>query len=227
MRNMYFILIALFLLACSKPNEYPIVKNIGELRKIMHQGEFQARVSLDTLVKKELYGLGAQDSLSGEILVIDGEVFRSYLKNDTLITQTDQSVKATLFVYTSVTAWDTVDFSGISDIELQLEKSQDLSKAFPFILLGSPSVDYHVINFNPKNGDISKHKEGAFRGSIQNEPLTILGFYSKEAKGIYTHHDSNLHMHVINTDRSVMGHVDQINIEGRNMKLILPREVRN
>ncbi|MEQ8905328.1 acetolactate decarboxylase [Ekhidna sp.] len=223
MRNMYFILVALFLLACSKSNEYPNVKNIGELRKIMHQGEFQARVSLDTLAKKELYGLGALDTLSGEVLVIDGEVFRSYVKNDTLITQTDQSAKATLFVYASVTAWDTIDFSSISDIEIQLEKSQDLSKAFPFILLGSPSVDYHVINFDSENGDISKHKEGAFRGSFSNEPLTILGFYSKEAKGIYTHHDSNLHMHVINADETIMGHVDRLDLEDKMFQLLTPK----
>ncbi len=211
-------------LGCSSPTEeLPQVSTIGELRLIMHQGKFEARVRLDTLVKKGTYGLGAVDSLKGELMVLDGEIFKSHVESDSLSTIRDQSSRATLFVYTSVPSWDTVEYSGVSNIENLLERSQDLSKSFPFLLIGHPSLDYHVINFDSEKGDFSKHKEGAFRGSFEDELVTILGFYSTNAKGIYTHHDSNLHMHVINADKTIMGHVDQIDLKNGSYKLLIPK----
>jgi acetolactate decarboxylase len=217
-----FLMVAFF--GCSNPQELPQVSNIGELRLIMHQGRFEARVKLDTLVSKGTYGLGAIDSLTGELLVIDGEVFKSQVKKDSVITQADQSSMATLFVYSSVSSWDTLEFSGISDIEIALSKYQLLTKPFPFILIGSPGLQYHIINFDPINGDFSRHKEGAFSGSFEDELITILGFHSKNAKGIYTHHDSNLHMHVINEEKTIMGHIDQIDLKGGSYKLLIPKQ---
>ncbi len=211
-------------LGCSNPEELPQVSNIGELRLIMHQGQFEARVKLDTLIKKGTYGLGALDSLAGELLVLDGEVFKSQVESDSLVTRRDPFSKATLFVYSSVSSWDTLEYSGISDLENALGRRKELSKSFPFILIGNPRLDYHVINFDSETADFSKHKEGAFRGSFEGELITILGFYSTNAKGIYTHHDSNLHMHVINDNKTIMGHVDQIFLKGSSYKLLIPKQ---
>jgi acetolactate decarboxylase len=202
-----------------------MVNSIGELRQIMHQGKFEARVSLDTLAKTNVYGLGAMDTLAGEILILDGKVFQSFVKNDSLIVSTDAKTKATLLVYSEVSAWDTLTIVNTSDIESELSKVTDLSKPFPFILIGKPSLDYHVINFDAKNGDFNKHKEGAFIGSINHEDLTVLGFYSTGAKGIYTHHDSNMHMHFMNKEQTIMGHIDVLDIRGKDLKLLLPKEL--
>lgn len=221
-KHLQFLIISF--LGCSSPmEELPRVSNIGELRLIMHQGKFEARVSLDTLVKKGTYGLGAVDSLKGELLVLDGEIFKSHIESDSLSTIKNQWSSTTLFVYTSVSSWDTLEYSGFSDIENLLERNQNLSKSFPFLLLGNPSLDYHVINFDSERGDFSKHKEGAFRGSLEYELVTILGFYSTNAKGVYTHHDSNLHMHVINADQTIMGHVDHIDLNSGSYKLLIPK----
>ncbi|MEQ9424311.1 MAG: acetolactate decarboxylase [Cyclobacteriaceae bacterium] len=215
-------LLAVSFLSCTYAQELPVVSSIGELRQIMHQGQFEARVKLDTLVKKGTYGVGALDSLSGELFVIDGEVFRSEVENNSVITRRDQSSKATLFVYSKVISWDTLEFSGISDLETALGKTGDLSTPFAFQLIGDAIVDYHVINFDPITTDLAQHKDGAYAGSFKSEPVTILGFYSKNAKGVYTHHDSNLHMHVINADKSIMGHVDDIDIKNGTFKLLTP-----
>ena len=222
MRNITYILIVTAF-ACSSQSEQRIVSSIGELRQIMHQGKFEARASLDTLSSSQIYGLGAMDSLAGEILILDGNVFRASIKNDSLFVSANAKTTATLLVYAKIVSWDTLTIVNASDIESELGKVNDLSNPFPFILTGKPSIDYHVINFDTKNGDLSKHKRGAFTGLLKNEELTILGFYATDAKGIYTHHDSNMHMHVINEDRTKMGHVDEIDLAGASYKLLIPK----
>ena len=220
-----FIIIIFFVsFSCSTPTERPVVKSIGELRKIMHQGELQARVRLDSLVQSNTYGLGALDSLSGELLVIGGDVFKSFVEQDSLKTIRYQSANATLFVYSEISQWDTLQISRAVDVESTLGEATDQSTSFPFMLIGKPSLDYHIINFDADNGDFSNHKKGAFNGSFGDEEATILGFYSRDAKGVYTHHNSNLHMHVINANQKIMGHVDRIDLNGGNYKLLIPKQ---
>ena len=192
----------------------------------MHQGLFQTRVSLDTLVKKGTYGLGAMSKLSGEALVLDGKTYASFVQGEELVIGEVEDLKVTLFVYSKVESWDTIQVDGTNDLDaLLVQKASQLSidEPFPFQLLGSPELDYHVINFDPINGDFNKHKEGSFKGELSDQNLTILGFYATKAKGTYTHHEINLHMHVITSDRSIMGHVDQLNIERGSYKLLIPK----
>ena len=223
MRRLAYILV-ITAFGCSAPIEESMVRSIGELRQIMHEGKFQARVRLDTIVKANSYGLGAMNSLTGEILILNGKVHQSFIQQDSLIVSNDANSEATLLVYANVAAWDTLSLSPTTDLEFELKKVKDLSIPFPFMLIGKPSLDYHVINFDVENGDFSKHKEGAFNGSLANEDVTILGFYSENAKGIYTHHDSNMHMHVVNADQTVMGHVDQIDLADGSYQLLIPRQ---
>ncbi len=223
MRYIIYILIVIAF-ACSSPSGKPIVNSIGELRQIMHQGKFEARVSLDTLSGSSVYGLGAIDSLGGEILILEGKVFQSSVKHDSLFVEIDAKTKATLLVYVEMSAWDTLTIVNTSDIESELSKVTDLSNPFPFILIGKPTLDYHVINFDANNGDFNRHKEGAFTGSIDHEDLIVLGFYSTNAKGVYTHHDSNMHMHFINKKQTIMGHIDWIDLVGNSYKLLIPNQ---
>jgi acetolactate decarboxylase len=51
--------------------------------------------------------------------------------------------------------------------------------------------------------------------------VEVVGFFSTEHKGIFTHHDSFLHMHLISSDEKEMGHLDELEIE--SMKLYLPK----
>lgn len=220
----YLIILMVAGFSCSQTAEQLIVKHIGELRQIMHQGMIQSRIDLDTLVNSNLFALGAMDSLSGEVLVLSGEVIKSFAKDDTLVTERDTKTEATLLVYAEVTEWDTLEFASAENVESALVDYAEPSRAIPFLLLGQPSLDYHVINFDAENGDFSTHKEGAFNGSIEDEEVIILGFYSTQAKGIYTHHDSNLHMHVITTNYSTMGHVDKLDLLDRSFKLLIPKQ---
>ena len=75
------------------------VQNIGMLREIMHQGKYEARVAIDTLDKTNLYAVGALETLSGELTIINGEVFATKVQDDSIHLISDEEAKATLFVY--------------------------------------------------------------------------------------------------------------------------------
>ncbi|MBT3819061.1 MAG: alpha-acetolactate decarboxylase, partial [Lentimicrobiaceae bacterium] len=41
---------------------------------------------------------------------------------------------------------------------------------------------------------------------------------------VFTHHDSNVHMHLITTDRRKMGHLDKVLFGSGDIKLYLPKK---
>jgi acetolactate decarboxylase len=49
-----------------------------------------------------------------------------------------------------------------------------------------------------------------------------LGFYSQQHQTIFTHHDTNLHLHLISADRLTMGHLETITFEPKKVQLFLP-----
>ena len=224
MRNFIIPFLILAVAACQvKETQEVEVKVTGALIEIMHQGKIGATIDTDTLSHENLFGLGAAEALSGEILILNGVVYHAFV-SDSIAMVNRMEAKASLLVYAHVQKWDTLKVSEFEDVsELIKEKLPDGS--FPFLLIGSPaSVKYHVINYDSKITDISNHKEGAFRGEFNNEAVTILGFYSTEAKGIYTHHDSDAHMHVITADGSMMGHVDELETGDGEFNLLIPRQ---
>jgi acetolactate decarboxylase len=228
MRTTSIYLIVLLLISCNpKETAQTEVKVSGALMEIMHQGKIGATIQLDTLNATNLYGLGALDSLKGEVMVLNEQSFVSTVKNDSLLMSQSISIKASLFVYSYVSTWDTLNiysFDDMATLVMAQIKERNQQEPLPFILIGSPAlVKYHVINFDPEVSDISNHKECAYIGELDNEPITLLGFYATAAQGIYTHHDSNVHMHMMNETNSVMGHVDELNAGSGNFTLLLPR----
>ena len=70
----------------------------------------------------------------------------------------------------------------------------------------------HVQNF-PTGTKVSSPDEahqGQVNYTIEDRQVEIIGFFSTEHKGVFTHHDSFLHMHLITKDESKMGHLDQL-----------------
>ncbi|MBC7921449.1 MAG: hypothetical protein H7Z75_10230 [Ferruginibacter sp.] len=54
-----------------------------------------------------------------------------------------------------------------------------------------------------------------------DQPLTLLGFYSAKAQGIFTHHDRHLHVHLTPDDNQRSGHVETVELTP-GMGLLLP-----
>ena len=49
----------------------------------------------------------------------------------------------------------------------------------------------------------------------------MLGFYSNSHHAIFTHHTTNMHIHVKTVDNKIAGHVDGLTLE-KGMTLKLP-----
>ena len=235
MRNIFnLLLVVLIIHGCKKNTETVSGSNvtcISAMKNVMWKGELQGKVLLDTLNnKKGLYGLGPAEYLRGELLVVDGKSFISTVLTDsTMNVEKKYNVKAPFFVYGNVTDWTKQNLpeyvKNMSDLEDVLNnKAENLTKPFIFKLKGKvKSADIHIQNL-PKGSKVSSPKEahaGQINYKLENEAVELIGFYSTDHKGVFTHHDTNMHIHLITANRDKMGHLDAVEIE--EMQLFLPK----
>ena len=219
-------------LTCTDSNlqdNYTNIKIAGAMKNVMWQGELEGIINLDTIKnKKGLYGIGPESYLTGELLINDGQAYVSKVLSDsTMIVEKTFKVSAPFFVYGNVKEWKEVklpeSIKSIKELENFIDKnSKDLQRPFIFKLIGQISnAKIHIQNL--PEGTIVSSPEEAHQGQInyklQNEKVEIIGFFSTQHKGIFTHHDSYLHMHLITKDESKMGHLDKV--EFGKMKLYL------
>lgn len=215
-----------------KTNSTDEIKVVGALKNVIQKGELQGRIQLDTIsIRKGLFGLGPEAFLTGELLIYDGESYVSRVQSDSsMLVYPNIDVSAPFFVYTNVAEWDMHDLPSevrtIKQLEHYLEKHfSKLGQVFAFRLTGmARRAVFHVQNL-PKGTTVRSPREahqGQINYEIIHEDVKILGFFSKEHQGIFTHHDSYLHMHLITKDERMMGHLDELEID--TMQLYVPKE---
>lgn len=218
-------IIILLCIACESSDNYS-VKHYGALRNIMHEGDISAMVEIDTMETSNLYALGALAELKGELTIIKGQTYVSKVVDSMAVIGSTENVKAALFVFSQIQSWDTLSVTGGDDLELLISsslKEHGIMAPTPFMVIGKPtSVDYHIVNLDPKSKDSSNHKKGAFVDAIKNRQLTLLGFYADDAQGVYTHHDSKIHVHFVEESSSLTGHVDDVVLGNNEFKLLIP-----
>ncbi|MCB0756185.1 MAG: acetolactate decarboxylase [Flavobacteriales bacterium] len=237
MKNTLIILSLLSLIACSCNQESRNPYNVrydGALKNIMRKGDLSAKADLaDFQTVKHLYALGAVENLKGEILILDGVPFISSVQNGALNIDDSFNHKAALFVYAEVEEWTSFEIpksvKTYDDLEQHVdrvakENGMDPDAPFPFLLDGTlQSVSWHVIDW--KDGDTEhsheKHINSGLNGVMENVNAVVLGFYSNSHHAIFTHHTTNMHLHVKTLDNQLAGHVDDL-ILGENMVLKLP-----
>jgi acetolactate decarboxylase len=201
------------------------------MKNVMWKGELDGRIKLDTITpKKGLYGIGPKSYLTGEILINNGQAYISHvLKDSTMTVKKTFNASAPFFVYGNVNEWQTIDLpEGITTIkELENyinEKTIMAKRPFVFKLIGNVAkVIIHVQN-SPKGTTVVSPEEAHQRltyYNLTNEDVEIIGFFSTENKGVFTHHDSFLYLHLITKDESKMGHLD--NVVFTKMKLYFPK----
>lgn len=237
MKYVLMLLIGLSLVSCNSDNDGPKPFNLGykgALKNMMHKGDIAAKANLsdfDTI--KHLYALGAIENLKGEIQIFDGQPFNTQLIDSTLVFDQSFHKKATLLVYAQVSKWKSINVPTNVETHEQLEdfitkaakeNEIDINQPFPFLLSGTPqSFDWHVINW--KDGDTEhsheKHIHSGLHGTIKNRAVDMLGFYSDAHHAIFTHHTTNMHIHVKTVDNEIAGHVDDLTL-GNGMILKLP-----
>ncbi len=237
-RLFFLVLLGTGLFAC-KPNpegsatrsRTPEVHVAGAMKDVMWKGELAGKIRLDTIAHRQgLYGLGPKSYLQGELLILDGQCFVSRVETDsTMAVEETFRVAAPFFVYGNVEAWEAIDLpahiQNIGDLERYLEeRTRDKTRPFAFKLSGRiREADIHIQNL-PEGATVSSPAEahqGQVAYTLGRETVDILGFFSTEHQGIFTHHDTYLHMHLISRDRTQMGHLDRVRFE--RMRLYLPK----
>ena len=206
----------------------------GALKNIMHKGDVTAKAKLSDLKDIEhLYALGALENLKGEIQIFNSSPFNTMVTDSTLTFDNTLTKKATLVVYVSVSKWyslnipdDVVTYDQLeSYIEQSAQENQiNIEEPFPFLIEGTAnSIDWHVINW--KDGDTEhsheKHVNSGPHGTVENRDVELIGFYSDSHHAIFTHHTTNMHIHVKTLDNKIAGHVDDLTL-GKGMILRLP-----
>jgi len=232
-------LLAIGMISCNSTKKetistdtYSEVKIVGAMKNVMWKGELGSSINLDTISDKNgLYGLGPVSYLTGELLINDGKGYVSKVTSDSTMTVEKKfNVSAPFFVYANVTEWNEIDLpsniKSIQDLEKFIdEKTTEYKRPFVFKLKGQVSkANIHIQNL-PKGTKVSSPEEahqGQTNYELSNEESEIVGFFSTEHKGVFTHHDSFLHMHLITKDEGKMGHLDVLEIG--NMKLYLPKK---
>ena len=235
LRNTTLLLIATLLLTCQSEQGVTVpVEYAGALKNIMRKGDLSAQFNLADLGDQQhLFALGALAELKGEILVMDGQAYISSEEDEKVKIDSTLNHEATLLVYSEVKEWLAVDIPAAmqskDDLEAFVEEQAMLNginsdQPFPFRMEGVlRSFDWHVINWpeGDKEHSHEKHISSGPHGTLANTAAEVLGFYSKHHHAIFTHHTTNMHLHVRTMDGQLAGHLDDLEL-GEGMKLLLP-----
>mgnify|MGYP001104009280 CR=1 FL=1 len=235
-----FVLVYLFTVSISscktenRETSFFKVEYSGALKNMMHKGDVSAKVELKKFENiKHFYALGAIENLKGEIQIFNSKPFNTEVIDSVLNVDNSFNKKATLLVYATIKNWKSfkIPKSVVTYKELEhyishtaAENHIKIDEPFPFLIEGSAKyIDWHVINW--KDGDTehshNKHISSGLNGRLKNKPVKMLGFYSDAHHAIFTHHTTNMHIHVKTDDNELAGHIDELNL-GQGMILKLP-----
>ncbi len=210
------------------------VKIVGAMMNIMHKGELFGTIDLDTISNRQhLYGLAPLEYLKGEILIVDGKSYVSRVASDGSIAMEETyKVKAPFFVSENVSDWKEVSLPDSVQTIPQLESflvetTKHHSRPFAFRLTATiESCEIHIVNL-PTGTEVHS-PEDAHKNQksyhFTNENSELVGFFSTEHQGVFTHHDTFVHIHLITSDKKKMGHADTLSMKKGTAKLYLPTE---
>jgi acetolactate decarboxylase len=215
----FVILIAGSLLAWSLQAQ---VIPTGAMRRTMWEGQLAGLIAMDSIARPGVYGIGPMEYLRGEITMVDGQCLLSFVLPDSTVKVEERiDVKAPFFVHAAVVRWDPIALPSkvvdLSTLDAFLtEWASSRTEPFAFRLRGLVvDAQVHVMNVPPGtaiNGPDDAHAHQVALQDSNNEG-TLVGFFSTKHKTVFTHHDTNIHVHYIAWDHSVMGHVDILRID--------------
>ena len=241
------ILLVLFALFCgvvpSQAEESGLpfdLKYYGSFKKMMHMKKVDGVVDLKTAFDgSHIYGVGAIKNAEGEIAVYDSKAWLSYGKYgmDKVTHEIPEGEQAMLLVTAEVKKWQELvvpkDMSEPELYEFILEQAKqsgiNTETPFPFLIEGQlKDLTWHVINGTNSGsggGHNQAHGEHSFikklMGLKERSPATLIGFYSANIQGVFTHPGESWHTHVIIKDEKKAGHVEKFGVL-KNSTLKLP-----
>jgi len=200
----------------------------GTLRAMMHEGRTGAVVTMDAMLPNpNLYAVGALSDLAGEITVIGGTAYLSYpaeaqkTRTETL-SATDAGaallVAAEVPTWRAVTTEDPIAFEDLDDAIGRLAASlgMTLDGRLPFLLEGIfEDLQWHVIDGSRLATGGTSHQDhlsASIRMGLERASARLIGFYSGNDQGVFTHMGSRTHLHCVIDEPLATGHVDHVMI---------------
>jgi alpha-acetolactate decarboxylase len=216
----------------------------GNFKQMMHSGDTAGKVNLLTLDQsKGTWGVGALAGLKGEIVQVDGKLWVS-LGTDSNGKVQAPSVNDAAILWASgkVTQWKQVQVPGDMS-QAQFEKfvseqasanKLELNQPFVFRVTGAFShLIWHVLTGEKSghgaavdsghgghggHGHAGGHANKQSGMKVFRNPTAtgqIVAVYSGDKlEGVVSHPGERFHIHYIDNDQTVSGHVDQYNVRG-------------
>ncbi len=216
-------------------------KHFGHFMHMMHTGETAGQVQLSRLdTSTGVWGVGALADLKGEIIQVDGKLLVS-LGSDAQgkVNPPKPHDSAVLWASAKVTQWvsakvpsdmNQAQFEAFAKEQAKAQKL-DLEQPFVFRVSGDYAhLIWHVVTGEKSTGGGGHvaHSQGAqgghggghanqqsgmkvFRNPQANGQL--VGVYSgAQLEGVVSHPGERFHVHYINNDMTMSGHVDQYSV---------------
>ncbi len=216
------------------------LKHYGNFKKMVHMKKVDGVVDLKTALDgKHIFGVGAIKNAEGEITVYDGKAWLSYGKDglDKVTHKIPDGEQAMLLVTAEAEKWKEIIIPKNMDepelYEFILAEAGkagvNINKPFPFLIEGrAQNLVWHILNGIETTAADKKHghSEHKFLKSIvekrERVSAVLIGFYSADIQGVFTHPGELWHTHVIIKDEKKAGHVEKFGT-GKGSVFKLPK----
>lgn len=230
----------------------PDFAHYGNFKRMMHTGDTKGQVLLSEVPSASgVWGVGALAGLKGEIIQVDGKLLVSLGTDPKGAVHPPASTdSAVLWASGQVTDWDAVkvptdmtqaQFEAFFN-EQATAKKIDLTQPFIFRVTGSYAhLIWHVVTGESSTGNQGSHgahgtaTEQTGHGGHANQKSgmklfrnpaatgQLVGVYSGDKlEGVVSHPGEKFHVHYIDHDLQVSGHVDQYSVKAGSV-LMLPK----
>jgi len=196
---------------------------MGAQRDVL-ANDLRGHVALDMLsAATHLYALGPLEGLRGEVSIFDSVPSIARILGDTIATERTWKARACFLVWADVSDWtwrlldpappDLDALEGPLAV-LAREAGHDTEEPLPFVITGT-SVEMTLHVLDKRDGlphDAERHEQAKVRRTLRGEAVELIGFHSRQHRGIFTPRDSNLHVHLRTTDGRISGHLEEIQL---------------
>ena len=228
LKNIIYIFSLFLFASCTQSTNTSSIKVVGEMRDVMWKGDLKGKIATDSLNYKETYGLGPIEFLKGEIVVFEGQTFVSKVI-DSISHEVNKvpSASAPFFVYTSNSNLKVIELTAANYSLKEIEEHIDsVYKNYDQPLLIRidgvfNKMKLHSVNL-PEGEQVSSPDEahqGLTQYDFKNISGSLIGFFSRNHKAVFTHHDSFFHAHFISDDLEVLGHIDETDFNSSKVTL--------
>ena len=228
LRILFCIVATLVFLSCAETTPASTVKVVGKMSTVMKQGQLNGQIATDSLNTDGAYGLGPIEYLQGEILLLEGQTYISKVLDSTSHKVTlASSAKAPFFVYTTTSQLHHVHllpgYYTLQQLENQIDSIYNGYNEPLLVRIDGEFNNVKVHSVNLPHGTKVASPDDAHKGltsyKYNNLRGTLIGFFSRRHKSIFTHHDSFFHAHFISQNRNIMGHVDELHVNAKAIYL--------